>query len=112
MSVCNWSGVQRFWHSDLASSSAVWRALSYSVRVMISLLTRAMISSTVLPASGLAGFGAAGLAGFSDLGSGAAMPGFSRVGAGVGLGGGPCGCSCAASVKLFADVLLVGFGGN
>src|SRR5258708_2111543 len=40
MAICNCSGVQRFWHSDLASSSAVWRALSYSERVMISLLTR------------------------------------------------------------------------
>src|SRR5260370_39309844 len=97
MSVCNCSGVQRFWHSVLASSSAVWRALSYSVRVIISLLTRAMISSTVLPASGLTGFEAAGLAGFSDLGSGAAMPGFSRVGAGAGFGGGLCGRACATN---------------
>jgi len=53
---------------------------------MISLLTRAMISSTVFPASGLTGFGAAGFAGFSDFASGAAIPGFSRVGAGTGFG--------------------------
>src|SRR5258706_3273364 len=40
--------------------------------VMISLLTRAIISSTVLPLSGLAAFGAAGFAGFFDFLSGAA----------------------------------------
>ncbi len=89
MAICNCSGVQRFWHSDLAFSSAVWRALSYSERVMISLLTRAMISSTVFPLSGFTVFGGAGFAGFagiSDFASGAAIPGFSRVGPGAGFG--------------------------
>ena len=86
MAICNCSGVQRFWHSDLASSAALWRALSYSERVMISLLTRAIISSTVFPLSGLAVFGAAGFAGFSDFASGAAIPGFSRAGPATGFG--------------------------
>jgi hypothetical protein len=70
---------------------------------MISLLTRAMISSTVLPLSGLEVFGVAGgLAGFWGFasGSGAAIPGFSRVGAGAGFGGVACGWSCAASGRL------------
>jgi hypothetical protein len=51
---------------------------------MISLLTRAMISSTVLPLSGFTVFGATGFVGFSDFASGGAIPGFSRVGAGFG----------------------------
>src|SRR5258706_16290968 len=67
MAICNCSGVQRFWHSVLASSSAAWRALSYSKRVLISLLTRAIISSTVFPLSGLAVFGTAGFFGVSGF---------------------------------------------
>src|SRR5580693_5050015 len=97
MSACNCSGVQRPWHSFLASSWAVSRAFSYSEWVMISLLTRAMISSTVLPLSGLADFGGTGFAGFSILGSGAAIPGFSRTGGPAGLGWGSWGFSCAAN---------------
>src|SRR5713101_4006546 len=93
MAVCNCSGVQRFWHSCLTSSSEDWRALLYSERVMISLLTRAMISSTVLPeAVGVAGF----FAGARAV-AGGALPGFSGVGATTGLFGVSCDLSCAAS---------------
>jgi hypothetical protein len=56
-----------------------------------------MSSSTVFPLSGLDAFETAGFAGFSALGSGAAIPGFSRVGPAAGFGWGPCGLSCAAS---------------
>jgi len=61
----------------LASSSAAARALSNSERVMISLLTRAMISSTVLLGTISAFFGSAGfLASGFFSGSGAAKRAF------------------------------------
>src|SRR6266699_127721 len=92
MLVCNCSGVQRFWHSDLASSSADWRAFSYSERVMISLLTLAMISSMVFPLLGSTAFGAGAIPGFSSTGVAGLL-----CGAGGFAWGADSGLSCAAS---------------
>ena len=104
---CSCSGVHRPLHSCWASSAAAVRAFSSSELVIISLLTRAMISSTTLPSPVKAGFPgfadlAAGVAGFLGCsGSGAAICGASREGgfcaAGVSGGGGLAGGFCARS---------------
>src|SRR5262249_10915810 len=93
MAVCNCSGVQRPLHSCLASSAALSRAFSYSLSVMISLLTRAMISSMVLPALGSTGCVAAAPFSFGAGG----VPGFACEPAGEAAGGGACeldSCDC------------------
>src|SRR5215472_13905112 len=93
MAVCNCSGEQRPWHSCLASSAAVCFAFSYSESVMISLLTRAMISSMVLPALGSTGCAAAPF----SFGAGG-LTGFGCEAAGEAAGGGACeldSCDCA-----------------
>ena len=113
---CNCSGVHFPLHSCRASSSALARALSSSELVMISLFTRATISSTILPSAD-AGFAAVaagpvtfvppgavvavGVSGFftgagffSSSGSGAAIGGCSSFGgfcAGGVCAGGFCG---------------------